>query len=153
MKKYSIISSILFIILTIVFYQIPRTEIKSAFISQTQLGTNPILSSWKVKTTHAEFISPNSVDNFNDKTVYLGKEFFGDDVVYFRSAYYYDKGNVFVKGIHTKDYGYIFISLLMGLQFFILIGFNPKKEHLFLNAFCILLIVLQFIYMLRVWII
>jgi len=74
-------------------------------------------------------------------------------VVYFRSTYYYDIGNVFVKGIHTKDYGYIFISLLIGLQFFILIGFNSKKEHLFLNAFCIFLMVLQFIYMLRVLIV
>ena len=74
-------------------------------------------------------------------------------MVYFRSTYYYDIGNVFVKGIHTKDYGYIFISLLIGLQFFILIGFNSKKEHLFLNAFCIFLMVLQFIYMLRVLIV
>lgn len=149
MKKYSIISSLIFIVLTYVFYKIPRTEIKSELIEQNQLSENSVFSDWKIKTTYNDFISPRSVHNYSTKTIYLGKEIFGDDITYVRFGDHKNSETIFIKGIHTKDFSYIFICLLMGLQFYILIGMTEKKEGLFLNAYCIFLIVIQFIYMLR----
>lgn len=153
MKNYSIISSICFVFLTILFYKIPRTEIETQFISQEQLGTNTVLSDWKIKTTYGYLISPSSVNNFSNKTLYLGKEILGNDMVYIRLDALDKEEKIFIKGIHSNDYSFILISLLMGLQFFILIGMSEKKEGLFLNAFCIFLMVMQFLYMLRLVII
>lgn len=150
MKYISAFSTMIFILISIIFHYFPRTEIETDFINQTQIGKT-YFSNWNIVTSYKEFESPSSLYSISDKKIYLGLDLFNNKITYVRYFSNYGEKVLFVSGIHNKEYSYLFICLLIGLQFYILLGMNHISEQIFVNAYCIFLIIIQFLYMLRLF--